>query len=336
MKKLVLFDKQQLCYDDNASSPTLNSDDILLRVQYCGVCRTDAKMWVSGQRDLDLPRVLGHEFCGIDENNQIFLGWPGIACEVCQYCRSGHQNLCPNIQIIGFNRDGAMAELIAVPQTSLIALKQNYPAHLAIFAEPMACGINALNMLALNDNSMAQCHNVGNLEQTIVIFGGGTCGLLLGLAAKAFGLRPTIVENDPHKLAKATTFKRLTGIELVQQLTPKQKFSYAVNATASSKAFFAGIEALQPLGRLAFFSGLGQVKQPSATVLNRIHYQQLSLTGAYGCTRKQMSLALKIIERNQAIVEALIEDYITLSQVEAILPAVYAGSCLRYIIKTII
>ena len=38
----------------------------LLEVQYCGVCRTDAKMWNEGHRDLVVPRVLGHELVATD------------------------------------------------------------------------------------------------------------------------------------------------------------------------------------------------------------------------------------------------------------------------------
>ena len=39
-----------------------------LKVQYCAVCRTDAKMWNEGHRDLISPRVPGHELVAVDEN----------------------------------------------------------------------------------------------------------------------------------------------------------------------------------------------------------------------------------------------------------------------------
>lgn len=333
MKKIVLLDQQKLHYVDNASPPLPGDNDILLRVKYCGVCRTDAKMWISGQRDLKLSRILGHEFCGVDKHNHPYLVWPGMACQACQYCCSGYQNLCRNIQVMGFHRDGGMAEFVVVPKTSLIELPPDYPLHLATFAEPMACGINALQMILSTDCQSKQSKKVKTANNTMVIFGGGTCGLLLALVAKNAALVPTIVEDNPQKRAKLRQLTALSDINLVEKLSPTEKFYYAVNATASIDAFMAGIDALAPLGHCAFFSGLGETQQISATVLNHIHYRQLSLVGAYGCTRQQMLQALQIISANRSAITALIEEFITLAEVENILPTVYAGESLRYIIK---
>jgi threonine dehydrogenase-like Zn-dependent dehydrogenase len=51
-----------------------------LKVLYCAVCRTDAKMWHEGHRDLVFPRVPGHEFVAVDENRRRYTVWPGNAC----------------------------------------------------------------------------------------------------------------------------------------------------------------------------------------------------------------------------------------------------------------
>ncbi|HKI48849.1 MAG TPA: alcohol dehydrogenase catalytic domain-containing protein, partial [Desulfobacteria bacterium] len=52
----------------------------LLRVQYCAICRTDAKMWNEGHRDLVLPRVLGHELIASEADGKCFAIWPGRTC----------------------------------------------------------------------------------------------------------------------------------------------------------------------------------------------------------------------------------------------------------------
>ena len=62
-----------------------------LKVLYCAICRTDAKIWNEGHRDLILPRVPGHEIAAIDENEQRFVIWPGTSCNKCRYCRTGRE-----------------------------------------------------------------------------------------------------------------------------------------------------------------------------------------------------------------------------------------------------
>src|SRR5210317_1602656 len=77
-----------------------------LGVIYCAVCRTDAKMWNEGHRDLVLPRVPGHEVVAIDTAGKRFAVWPGINCGVSGYCFNGRENWCEHMKIIGFHNDG--------------------------------------------------------------------------------------------------------------------------------------------------------------------------------------------------------------------------------------
>jgi D-arabinose 1-dehydrogenase-like Zn-dependent alcohol dehydrogenase len=63
MKALVLAEKGRFELVSRDSC-TLPASEVMLKVAYCAICRTDAKMWSSGHRDLVLPRVLGHEICG--------------------------------------------------------------------------------------------------------------------------------------------------------------------------------------------------------------------------------------------------------------------------------
>jgi D-arabinose 1-dehydrogenase-like Zn-dependent alcohol dehydrogenase len=61
--------------------PKPTQDEMLLKVSHCGVCRTDAKIWHEGHRDLILPRVLRHEIFGSEkESGSRFVAWPGRSC----------------------------------------------------------------------------------------------------------------------------------------------------------------------------------------------------------------------------------------------------------------
>ena len=327
MKSLQLTKHNKLHYADTAESP-IQAGEVRLKVNFCGICRTDAKMYFEGQRDLRMPRILGHEFSGTDSDGRTFAVWPAKSCERCEQCKSGHENLCPNIEIIGFHRDGAMAEYVTVPEKSLIELPVDLPPQFAIFAEPMACGINALQQI--KSDCKFNKHNDSN---HILIIGGGTCGLLTALVAKTYGLNVTVLENSPEKIHKSKVFAESSNIDIVAHIPEKRHFNYCINATASLESLTTGIKLLKSSGTFSLFSGFSKNDAIPANIINEIHYRQLNITGAYGCTKLQMSEALQIINRNQNIIESLIEKSLKLEEVEKTIPAVFAGETFRYIIK---
>ena len=81
------------------------------QVLCCAICRTDAKMWEQGHRDLVFPRVLGHEMVVSDKNGNRYVVWPGKSCGLCRYCRNGRENLCEDMKITGFHHDGELDDI---------------------------------------------------------------------------------------------------------------------------------------------------------------------------------------------------------------------------------
>ncbi len=98
---------------------------IRIRVQACGVCRTDVHI---AEGDLPLhksPLVLGHEIVGIVDEigagvDRFRLGqragvtWLHSACGHCKFCRAGKENLCPEAHFTGWDADGGYAEYAIV------------------------------------------------------------------------------------------------------------------------------------------------------------------------------------------------------------------------------
>jgi len=300
--------------------PTPGRLETRLKVTCCALCRTDAKMWQRGQRDLVLPRVLGHEICGVDANTgQRYVVWPGQACGQCEQCRRGQENMCRHMQIIGFHRDGGLAEYVAAPTASLVAVPANLPDKLACLAEPLACGLNALEQAGVQPG------------QQLLIFGAGPVGLLLALAALALGATPHVVEINPDRIAHSARFQTCTGIPVRAGFTPIM-FDAAINAAPYSITFTQGLTQLKPAGCFCLFSGFTDDAPLAANLLNEIHYRQLRVVGAYGCTKKQMETAVQILARYQREVSLLIEAELSLPQVVAVLPKILAGQALKYII----
>ena len=110
------------------------------------------------------------------------------------------------------------------------------------------------------------------------------------------------------------------------------EFDAALNATPSLSTFSAGLLKLKAGGRWCLFSGFPAHSQIPAGLINEIHYRQLQVVGAYGCTRDQMVRALKLLQRHGTALDLLIEDRIGLEQVPAVLPAVLSAEVFKYVV----
>jgi len=301
-------------------TPETNPGEILLKVTHCAVCRTDAKMWERGQRDLVLPRVLGHEICGVsEESGERFAVWPGIACGHCEECSRGAENLCREMQITGFHKDGGFAEYVAVPESSLIPIPDDLPGEIASLAEPLACAINGLRQIRVREG------------ERILIYGAGPVGLLTGLTVRARNASPFIREIRPDRLTRSKVFRDRIGVTCAED-SKEDRFDAAINAAPSSDTFSQGLSALRRGGRFCLFSGLTDDQPIPVSVVNEIHYRQLRIAGAYGCTAAQMKAALNVLADHKNDVKLLIEDHITLEQVPNILPKILAGEAFKFVV----
>lgn len=319
MKALVLKEINSIHLTD-AKIPDCNSNEALLKVDYCSVCRTDAKMWSQGQRDLILPRVLGHEICGHIDSGERFIVWPASTCNSCDYCGSGRENLCGGIQVIGFHRDGGFAEYMKVPKDSLIKVPDTVPSEIACMTELLSSAVNAVEQIKLRE------------KQRVLIFGGGPAGLLLGLACKHYGAEPLVVEKNPEKIKMVSRFCDENDIPISGAVNG-EGFDAAVNATPDLNTLVDGVARLKSGGKFCLFSGFNDKSPVSAGLLNEVHYRQLTLVGAYGSTKRQMQLALKIFESNPEVIRRLIQRIIKLEEVPLVLPEILSGQTLKYIVK---
>jgi transcription termination factor NusA len=111
--------------------PVCPSDGVLLRVLATGICGTDVRVFFNGDRRIEPPWVLGHEICGEvleigpEANGDLRAGTGDLVhvistlyCGVCTLCRTGNEHLCQAGGLMGFDYQGAYAELVAVPTVS--------------------------------------------------------------------------------------------------------------------------------------------------------------------------------------------------------------------------
>lgn len=293
-----------------------------LKVNYCSICRTDAKMWQSGQRDLVLPRVPGHEICVSDEAGRNYVLWPGSACCKCRFCLDGRENLCPEMKILGFHADGGFAEYVTAPPASMIELPESMKdLKAASLAEPLGCVINSIGLHEFK------------IDEKFLVCGAGTLGVMASYVASLKGASVVLLEKSPEKIEKCRCLFRLLGNVDISDNVSGRFFESALNAAPGIDSFNSCLNALAPSGTFFFFSGLTPSdSMVPAKSINEIHYRELTLKGAYGCTKKNMEDALSLIAGNEAFFSSLIERTISLQEVEAVLPSVLAGNDFKYMI----
>ncbi|MFT5701943.1 MAG: nicotinate-nucleotide--dimethylbenzimidazole phosphoribosyltransferase [Desulforhopalus sp.] len=319
--RLILEKSGTLKVDESPVVADPLEDGVVLRVLCCAICRTDAKMWRQGHRDLLLPRVLGHEIAGIDEaTGKMYAVWPGQACGTCAYCLGGRENLCEEMKIIGFHSDGGFSSHVVVPRKSLLAVPDNLSPELVTFAEPAGCVINALHMLQPKPG------------QRVIIYGGGVVGMIAALMLRAKECKVTVVEQSEEKISLLAGFASKNDIEVCKD-TVAADFDLAMNCCASHIAFSLCITKLCKGGRLAFFSGLSKNEEIDTNLLNLIHYKELVLSGSYGPKASDMAEALSFCSTHQDDLSLLIERIVGPFEVEALLPSILEGERLKCIVK---
>jgi nicotinate-nucleotide--dimethylbenzimidazole phosphoribosyltransferase len=223
------------------------------------------------------------------------------------------------MRIMGFHFDGGFSDALLVPTQSLIPAPAEVAPRLVCFAEPVGCAIHALEKIGLTSG------------ERIVIFGGGTVGLIVALVAATLGAVPVVIEKSAQKIASASAFLAATQI-VCRRATTQSDFDAAVNACPDTAAFCQAMSKLAKSGRLAFFSGLSRNQRIDSHLLNRIHYQEGSITGAYGLTRENMTAALEIIRRHAAAFDLLVEAIVSPEQLDKMFPRVLAGSTFKFIV----
>lgn len=299
-----------------------SSEKKMLDVEFCGVCRTDAKMFYEGQRDLIFPRVMGHELVISDGiTGKHYTVWPGESCEECEHCASGREHLCENIRILGFHFDGGYSHRVAVDRKNLIELGELTNPAVGTFAEPMGCLINIFSNLDPETDS------------PIIIYGGGTLGLMAAFYTARLGIESVIIEKDEEKIAIIKPAAECAGARVLKD-TPESDFASAINTCADNIAFARSLSKLRKGGKLFYFSGVKKNENVTTNLLNLVHYRELKIFGGYGLSRKHMITATRFISENEYFFEMLIHKSISLSDLASVMPLVIKGKSLKYIVDT--
>jgi D-arabinose 1-dehydrogenase-like Zn-dependent alcohol dehydrogenase len=136
--------------------PSPGPGEVLVKVEACGVCHSDAFAVTGGYPGVSFPVVPGHEVAGTvaalgdgvdywDAGRRVGVGWFGGNCNHCEPCRRGHLIACRNMGIPGVTFDGGYADYVLVPAAALAALPDDLSFE---DAAPLMCaGVTTFNGL---------------------------------------------------------------------------------------------------------------------------------------------------------------------------------------------
>jgi len=131
MRAMVLEEIHKPLVFKELSTPVCGPDEILIQVQACAVCRTDLHICDGDLPEQTLPVIPGHEIIGtvagiggdvtgMAVGDTVGVPWLAGTCGVCEFCRSGRENLCDEAQFTGYHVNGGFAEYtLAGPRFAL-------------------------------------------------------------------------------------------------------------------------------------------------------------------------------------------------------------------------
>jgi propanol-preferring alcohol dehydrogenase len=130
--------------------PSAGNGDVVVRVEACGVCRTDLHVVDGDLPFRGAPIVPGHEIvgrvdaCGPDvrylaPGQRVGVPWLGWTCGTCSYCLADAENLCDRARFTGYTAPGGFAEYVAVDARYAFALDNDGDA--AVLAPLLCAGL---------------------------------------------------------------------------------------------------------------------------------------------------------------------------------------------------
>ncbi|ROT63366.1 putative sorbitol dehydrogenase-like [Penaeus vannamei] len=160
----VLYGKNDLRLEQTPI-PEIGPDEVLLRMSQVGICGSDVSYLVRGSIGdfiVKAPMILGHESAG----DRVAIE-PGVPCRMCDYCKGGTYNLCPDVVFC------------ATPPYHGNLLPDHVTLEEGAILEPLSVGVHA-------------CRRAGvTLGSTVLVCGAGPIGLVNLLTAKAMGATKT-------------------------------------------------------------------------------------------------------------------------------------------------
>jgi propanol-preferring alcohol dehydrogenase len=311
MKAIRLIAPQRPVELHDLPLPTIDADDVLIRVRAAGICHTDVHYRAGTSPAGPLPRTLGHEVAGVVEqigaqvttvqvNDRVCVHYV-LSCGTCRYCVAGHDQFCVAGSMVGRYADGGYAEYIAVPQRNAVRLPADIPFEVgAILMCSSATALHALRKGQLQGG------------ETVAVFGVGGLGLSAIQLAYALGaLAVYAVDINADKLELATTYGAVPvdggagdPAAEIRRLTNGHGVDVALEMIGLPQTMQQAVQSLAVMGR-AVIAGIG--KEPLAIdTYHDLLGREAELIGTNDHLLQELPLLLELAQRGKLNLGAVV------------------------------
>ena len=322
MEAAVLAKDEKNLVIEEFQDPKAANEQAKVRIEACGICGSDVHLILHGSLQCSYsPCIPGHEAAGVVEDvgpkvskfqpgDRVVLS-PGTSCGQCKHCRSGHQNLCAELGVFGFNAPGSFAEYNVVAERYLYRLPDDISFEQgAILADAVSTPYHALRFR-------------GGLKEgeSVAVFGCGGLGIHAVAVAKALGAGSiTAVDIDEGALENARKYgadHAINAKEVKSVGKQLKKVAGSVDVAADFSGHMPNVqEALRVCNRGAriVLVGIGRdalkISLPFALI-----ERQISLIGSYGSDQRAIPELIELIQAGQLDLSQSITSRISLNQI---------------------
>ena len=274
---------------ENVEQPQIGKNDLLVKVAACGICHTDLHYLDHGVATYKPPpMILGHEASGniaqvgsevktFKEGDKVLI--PAVlTCGVCDFCRTGRENICQNMVMLGNHIDGAYAEYIKVPAKDIFILPDEIPLQEgSIIADAISTPFHAVvNRAQVKPGDTVVVFGCGGIGINIVQVAAAAGGAVIAVDvldkklewAKKLGATATINPTKVEKLGKE--IKKMTG----------GGADIAIEAIGKPETIQEAFGTLRKGGRLVV---VGFASQNITVSAGKIMFFEMEIIGSLGC-----------------------------------------------------
>ena len=304
MKAAILEGKRKLVVRD-VPEPVLDKDEVLIKVQYCGICGSDLHIYMEGA-----AIGLGHEFSGdIVEVGSNVKGWeigdrvvvdPHRACGECYWCRRGYESgVCEQFYADLLQRQSAFATYTKAKHDQLHKLPDELSYEHAAIIEPTTCPLHSIK---------ASKMQIGDV---VAVLGLGPIGQLVARLAKISGAKAvyaTEISQPRINLARnavdeVINIKVTNPVDRILELTDGMGADVVFECAGSASATQQAIASVRKGGTIVFVGiCMDAVKVPFSQIVLR----GLALRGFVGWAAGDFASAFNVIKDKQIDVAPLI------------------------------
>lgn len=321
MKAAVLVEGNRLVLKQRPI-PAPGPNEVVIKVHRAAICGTDFHA-IQGTYTCNLPRVLGHEFCGeiwkvglavtaFSKGNRVVVEGM-VGCGFCKLCRKGVPHYCKENTEIGFSRDGGWQEYVAVPAQNLYLLPDSVSYDEGSLIEPLVCALGAISKVRIvpGDNVLIIGSGPGALffVQLARLYSAGRI-ILGGRRKERLELTRKFGADVVIDVSKENLRKR------VLDLTGGQGVDVSIDAVGVQGSVRDAIELAVPEGQVVLY-GVGEGRDKTIDT-DVIVLKMLTVTGDQS-SHRWWCRAIDLITNGQVDVKSMITHHFTLDEIQTAL-----------------